>query len=67
MDEITATLKILYDQYGDCAGKVIELIRCAQGGSCDGLQWTDVWFTHHAKYFDVGDRRLRLDGQAAIR
>jgi hypothetical protein len=24
-DEVTMTLKTLYDQYGDCAGRLIEL------------------------------------------
>ncbi|EPC3824483.1 Rz1-like lysis system protein LysC [Klebsiella oxytoca] len=34
MDDLAVAQKQLYDQYGLCAGQLVEVIKCAQEGNC---------------------------------
>lgn len=34
MDDLAIAQKQLYDQYGICAGRLFEVIKCTQGGNC---------------------------------
>ncbi|WP_430741154.1 hypothetical protein [Serratia plymuthica] len=33
-DAAVVALKMVYDQYGLCAGRLADVIQCVQGGSC---------------------------------